>query len=587
MSAPGVGLKPLSGDRIIDALTNGTYWSLDSTRTLTWALADFGAYYWVSPTATAATGVTAFATFSRYANIRFQYTGHYSDPALTGADIAVSIDGSELMFSSSSIWAKGYFPNYVLTQASLRPELQSLYQTAPGDIWLNLNSGLNYASSYAPGSQAFAVILHEIGHVLGLKHPHDDGGTGRPTFDKAGFGNLDIDVATIMSYNEENPWVELSWHPATPMILDVIALQYLYGPNFTTNSGNTKHTMSATGQFQTIYDPSGFDEIDASASQYGWNIAIGVEPAADGAIFPIGIAFPNDGIPTATTLNWLYGDFEAVQGSRYADEITGSAANNQIMGNGGNDTLQGGDGNDTFFYLSGRDAVYGGDGVDTLNVGLVASDCTLARLRANSFILRDKSGNSALCRDVESLVFTSGEFTPATMTNYGNTDLELVQIYVAAFRRTPELSGYKYWLQQKSEQGLTAVANTIFSLDVVKAIYPANSTNSLFVTAIYQNVFNKAPDAEGLLYWSGQLATRTRGQLVIDMTNVALAVADGTSGKEFFQNRIDWALYAVDYQTNSNKELSTAYLSSLTNSVTEDTEGMITLIGQAQSGLIF
>ena len=57
-------------------------------------------------------------------------------------------------------------------------------------------------------------------------HTHDDGGTGRPTFQQVGL--LDKDFISIMSYQDDAPWNETSWDPATPMAADILALQYLY-----------------------------------------------------------------------------------------------------------------------------------------------------------------------------------------------------------------------------------------------------------------------------------------------------------------------------------------------------------------------
>ena len=90
--------------------------------------------------------------------------------AANGSEINFSMDGSGLIFNNDNIWAIGYFPR---TEMLIR-----------GDIYLNLNSQANYLSSYEIGSAGFFLILHELGHTLGLKHPHDDGGNARPTFSR-------------------------------------------------------------------------------------------------------------------------------------------------------------------------------------------------------------------------------------------------------------------------------------------------------------------------------------------------------------------------------------------------------------------
>lgn len=461
--------------------------------------------------------------------------------------------------------------------------IRSIYPNAPGDIWLNVDSGLGQISFNEPGSIGFAAVIHEIGHTLGLKHPHDDGGTGHPTFAAAGEKALDVDWATVMSYNESNPQVLGYWHPATPMILDVIAIQAIYGANLTNHAGNDTYSLTANNVYQTIFDPSGTDTLDASSSSYGWNINLGVSGANGYHPYNIGLASPTNGTSEPSSLYWLYGQFERVIGSKFDDVIFGSEQTDYIVGNGGNDILEGKGGNDVFFGLSGRTAIYGGDGYDTISTGLASGQTIFAKLRTDSVLILESTGNFTLARNVESISYTDKNIDVNSAPVFSGLDSVLAQIYVAAFRRAPETSGFNYWIGQEKSFGVNKVADTIFSLDIVKALYPISMTNTQFVNAIYSNVFDRAPDAAGLVYWTSALGKESRGQLVIEMTNAALSVPDGTDGKDFFQNRLDWSLYAVAYQSVS-KELPTAYLSTLTKGITADVSTLIGIIGQAESG---
>ena len=100
-----------------------------------------------------------------------------------------------------------------------------------------------------PGSYTYTVLMHELGHSLGLKH----------SFEKSGFGAVPRDSLeyTVMSYSSYEG--ATSWYapdgdfPQTLMMYDIAALQHMYGANYGTNAGNTTYQWNPlTGALTTF-----------------------------------------------------------------------------------------------------------------------------------------------------------------------------------------------------------------------------------------------------------------------------------------------------------------------------------------------
>lgn len=349
MASPGMTYFSPTGDAFIDALTTGYGWSLNADRTVDWSISNgWAGEYWNNPNQLQQDLGAMFALVSYYANIRFNYVGHYNHPGwayANGSEINVSLDGNGTFFPNSA-WAVGHFPTGSSNQ---------LYNGQAGDIYLNIRSQANFLPGYSMGTAGWALFLHEIGHTLGLKHPHNFL-NGRPTLSALGFSEFDIDWATLMSYEDDFQWNLLGWEPATPMILDVLALQAMYGMNLTTNLGNTTFKVDLLNSYMTVWDAGGFDVVDASAAATGTYIQLPTYQFSSYLPINIGYVQRLDERSTLnlTTLIWLEGDIEVAVGSARDDVLLGNLLNNNFAGNGGSDYIDGAAGVDYAFYSGPR-----------------------------------------------------------------------------------------------------------------------------------------------------------------------------------------------------------------------------------------
>ena len=232
------------------------------------------------------------------------------------------------------------------------------YWPSSGDIWLD---NKHYKADLGKGTFKYATVLHELGHAMGLAHPHEGGADTLKTA-------LDSSNFTIMSY-EDPSWAYFGSGSSryftiseSLMVYDIQALQHMYGVNTDYNSGNTKYEFDQNKPTSlTIWDAGGEDLFDFSNFNYGCDIDLN-----DGAYSTIRYKgwnpVENYGIAFNTFI-------ENVSGSQANDIIIGNELDNEISGNNGNDKLYGGGGNDVFNWATGTrwgvDTMYGGTGNDT------------------------------------------------------------------------------------------------------------------------------------------------------------------------------------------------------------------------------
>ncbi len=264
-----------------------------------------------------------------------------------------------------------------------------------GDVWFGTGyrgTIYDYAKPVA-GNYAWHTHLHEIGHALGLKHGNENSLAGPLP---SNVDSIEFSVMTYCGYigDDANGYQYENWGaPQTYMMLDIAALQHMYGADFTTNSGNTVYswtpgngntlvngvaaiTPGGNRIFATVWDGGGSDTYDLSAYKTNLKIDLnagGYSTFSAGQLADLG-GGPNAGYARGNIFNALQynGDarslIENAIGGSGNDTILGNQAKNVLTGNGGKDTLDGAAGNDVLVGGAGSDVLIGGRGNDTLRL---------------------------------------------------------------------------------------------------------------------------------------------------------------------------------------------------------------------------
>lgn len=248
------------------------------------------------------------------------------------------------------------------------------FASTSGDVWVNTAAPPTEAPQ--PGSWYYQMMLHEIGHSMGLTHPglYDAGGGSAISFGVDAQFWQDSAQFTVMSYfaADDPQGAGLpegvggsALQADTLGLCDMLALQQIYGANSATRAGNTVYGFGATAggvydfvqnldPMLTIWDGGGHDRLDLSryAADQQISLAAGSQSSVGGFVLNLGIAFG--------------AVIEEARGGRGDDRMTGNAVANDLGGNDGADVIDGGAGNDSLHGGAGSDSLYGGAGDDLL-----------------------------------------------------------------------------------------------------------------------------------------------------------------------------------------------------------------------------
>lgn len=261
---------------------------------------------------------------------------------------------------------------------------------AAPDILSDIEMNRHYGD-YGPGSSGFQVLLHELGHAMGLKHPHDGSQRLEAAYDNTNH--------TLMSYR---------WRGAPKDVyqsLDQGALETLYGEAGSLEGVRTR--WDGERDVMTVIGTRSGDTLIAV------NDATRIEgrQGAD-ALFGRGAADTLRGGAGPDTLTGLDGadrlvggrQGDQISGGWGADRLIGADGPDRLFGEQGGDRLGGGADRDRLFGGADADTLRGGGGDDTLRggegddrlVGGRGADMMEGGLGADVFVLGRKSGGDII-----------------------------------------------------------------------------------------------------------------------------------------------------------------------------------------------
>ncbi|MEN9865985.1 MAG: hypothetical protein RL748_1575, partial [Pseudomonadota bacterium] len=167
----------------------------------------------------------------------------------------------------------------------------------------------------------------------------------------------------------------------------------------------------------------------------------------------------------------------------------------------GDARFSGSDKNEIFDSADGNDTIDGGGGIDTLLSYSSRANATLVRTNSGWQLSSKYDGVDNLSH-IERIEFSNSTLALDIDGNAG----QAYRVYQAAFNRTPDNDGLKFWIGVMDRgASLHDLAAGFIASAEFTALYGSNPGNDQFVTRLYSNVLHRAPDAGGYNFWLGLL----------------------------------------------------------------------------------
>ena len=375
-----------------------------------------------------------------------------------------------------------------------------------GDVLLDIET----TYKLAPGQEGYQVLLHEIGHALGLSHPLlTDDASVRPVL----LPKWQDPAYTVMADKASASGLWQTWFG----LLDIQALKKLYLQEAESAASSLYKLEDSAGlSISTIDDAKGFDTLDLSSLSFGARVDL--RPSA---ISSVGMT--SDGVPAQNNLIISSGTYiEEVIGTSSDDVLKGNAQNNKFTPGTGNDLVDGREGFDEVRYKEAKSTYqlykseWTGDWVCEDKAFVLGSDTLMNIERihfADTSVALDIEGNAGIVAKTLALTF-------------GASMLKDKAIAGIALYYMDELS---YDFSRLMELGLAIRLG-------------AAPSQSAFIDLLYKGLYGKSPS---------QAEAQVVSNLLKGMSQTQLAVMSVQYDKPYLMN----AALNIDLESQINLEL--------------------------------
>jgi hypothetical protein len=208
--------------------------------------------------------------------------------------------------------------------------------------------------------------------------------------------------------------------------------------------------------------------------------------------------------------------------------------NDTIHGSPYNDILYGYGPNTTFIPGVGDDQITGTSGINTVILQGSIQQYSITSSGNTTTVVNTVAGGGDVLTNIQQVQFSD---VTLVFDLHSAEDTLVYELYQAAYDRTPDLAGFRYWAGVADANNLSAItlADAFIAASEFTAKYGVDPSNTTYITELYTNVLGRAPDQAGLNYWIGEANAGTpRDQLLVDFAvspeNVSLIAPHISNG---------------------------------------------------------